>query len=288
MENKELFIETLLSKMSLKDKIGQVTLIPYNGEEIEVFFSVIEKIRPGALILAGSALAGSDKQKELHRKKIDALQNYSIKMNGIPLLFGRDVIHGHKVAFPVPLTMTASFDFDLIEKCYDAIRAEASADGINWTFTPMLDMARDMRWGRIVEGTGEDPYLGECFASASIKGLQKNKDISEGSLVACAKHFVGYGASEGGRDYNHAEISEYSLQNYYLPAFRAAAESEVGTVMSSFNDYDELPVNASPKIMTEILRNQLKFNGFVVSDWAAISQMADFSFFADDKRGCAK
>ena len=288
MENKELFIETLLSKMSLRDKIGQVTLIPYNGEEIEDFFSVIEKIRPGALILAGSALAGSDKQKELHRKKIDALQNYSIKMNGIPLLFGRDVIHGHKVAFPVPLTMTASFDFDLIEKCYDAIRAEASADGINWTFTPMLDMARDMRWGRIVEGTGEDPYLGECFAGASIKGIQKNKDISEGSLVACAKHFVGYGASEGGRDYNHAEISEYSLQNYYLPAFRAAAESGVGTVMSAFNDYDGLPVNASRKIMTEILRDQLKFSGFVVSDWEAVSQMADFSFFAEDKRECAK
>lgn len=288
MKNYESFIDTLLSRMTLRDKIGQITLIPYNGEEIEDFFSVIEKIRPGALILAGSALAGSDKQKELHRKKIDALQNYSIKMNGIPLLFGRDVIHGHKVAYPVPLTMSSSFNFELIEKCYDAIRTEASVDGINWTFTPMLDMARDMRWGRIVEGAGEDPYLGECFASASIKGLQKNKDISEGSLIACAKHFVGYGASEGGRDYNHAEISEYSLQNYYLPAFRSAVKNGVGTVMSAFNDYDGLPVNASRKIMTEILREQLNFNGFVVSDWEAISQMANYSYFASDKRECAK
>lgn len=285
MEN---FINGVLGKMSLRDKIGQVTLIPYQGEEPEAFYSVLEKVRPGAVILAGSALAGSEKQKALHRRRLELLQKYMMETVGVPLLFGRDVIHGHRVAFPVPLTMAASFDFELIEACYDAIRAEACADGVSWTFAPMLDLSRDARWGRIVEGAGEDSYLAECFAHASIRGFQKDKKISEGSLVACAKHFVGYGASEGGRDYNHAEISEYSLQNYYLPAFRAAVNSGVATVMSAFNDIDGIPVNGSRKIMSEILREQLGFEGFVVSDWCAISQMADFSYFAEDRKECAK
>ena len=281
-------IKTLVGKMTLKEKVGQITQILYQGEEPEEFYKVIDKIMPGSLILAGSSLAGSEQQRKVQREKIEKLQKYAMQKSGIPILFGRDVIHGHKVAFPVPLTMTASFDFDLIEKCFDAVREEATADGVNWTFSPMLDVARDPRWGRIVEGTGEDPYLGECYARAAVKGFQKNENAADGAMLACAKHFVGYGASEGGRDYNHTEISDYSLQNYYLPAFRAAAQCGVATVMSSFNDINCIPTNGSRKIMTDILRDQLKFSGFVVSDWDAIVQMAKCAGFASDKKDCAK
>ena len=288
MKRADEFIKEKVRRMTLKEKIGQITQITYEGEEPSKFFKIIDNIMPGSLILAGSSLAGNEAQRSVQKANIDKIQQYAMEKTGIPVLFGRDVIHGHRVAFPVPLTMAASFDFDLIGKCFDCIREEATADGVNWTFSPMLDVARDSRWGRIVEGTGEDPFLGECYARAAVKGFQKNGNIADGAMLACAKHFIGYGASEGGRDYNHTEISDYSLQNYYLPAFRAAVDSGVATVMTSFNDINGIPTNGSRKIMTDILRNQLKFNGFVVSDWDAIVQMAKCAGFASNKKDCAK
>ncbi len=280
----------ILSKMTLEEKIGQVSQFSYNGQSQEQTAEIIRKYKPGSLILCGSALGGSEAQRKVCLDAINFLQKVAIEQtpSGIPILFGRDVIHGHKVAFPVPLTMAASFDFDLIEECYDAVREEAINDGVKWTFTPMLDMSREHRWGRIVEGVGEDPFVAECFAKAAVRGFQGEDLSQERSMLACAKHFVGYGASEGGRDYNHTEISDYSLQNYYLPAFRAAVDCSLATVMSSFNDINGIPTNADKKIMTDILRDQLGFEGFVVSDWCAIQQMSQYAGFAKDDREAAK
>lgn len=280
----------ILSRMTMEEKIGQVIQLSYSAQSVEEMAEIIRTKKPGSLILCGSALGGSDKQREVCLDAINALQKVAVEETekGIPIVFGRDIIHGHRVAFPVPLTMAASFDFDFINECYDAIREEAINDGVKWTFAPMLDMSREHRWGRIVEGPGEDPYIGECFAKAVVNGFQTDDISSERSMLACAKHFVGYGASEGGRDYNHTEISDYSLQNYYLPAFRAAVDSGLATVMSSFNDVNAIPASGSKKIMTDILRGQMGFEGFVVSDWAAIWQMTAHSGFAETTRDCAK
>ncbi len=281
--------KTILNKMSLSDKIGQVTQMIFNDSDIEKSCELVRNIKPGSLILCWSAMGGNEEQHSVCIEHLNRLQKTAVEETpcGVPLLYGRDVIHGHRVAFPVPLTMTQSFDFELIEECYDAVRQEALDDGVNWTFAPMLDLARDSRWGRIVEGTGEDPYLGSLFAKASIKGFQTENPSSPESIVACAKHFVGYGASEGGRDYNHTEISDYSLQNYYLPAFRAAVEAGVGTVMSSFNDINAVPVSGNRKILTKILRGQLGFEGFVISDWDAIVQLYSFCGYAEDRADAA-
>ncbi len=279
----------ILNKMTLSDKLGQVTQMLFNDSDIERSCELVRNIKPGSLILCWSAMGGNEEQRLVCIDRLNRLQKTAVEETpcGVPLLYGRDVIHGHKVVFPVPLTMTQSFDFELIEECYDAVRQEALDDGISWTFAPMLDLSRDPRWGRIVEGTGEDPYLGALFARASIKGFQTENISSPESIVACAKHFVGYGAAEGGRDYNHAEISDYSLQNYYLPAFRAAVEAGVGTVMSSFNDINAVPVPGSRKILTKILRGQLGFEGFVISDWDAIVQLYTFCGYAEDRADAA-
>ena len=235
-------------------------------------------------------MGGNEEQRSVCVEHLNQLQKAAIEETeaGIPILFGRDVIHGHRVAFPVPLTMTSSYDFDLMNRCFDAIREEAIADGIKWTFSPMLDMARDSRWGRMVEGTGEDPYLGSLYAKAAITGFQTEEQCNEKSMIACAKHYVGYGASEGGRDYNHSEISDYALQNYYLPAFRTAVDCGVGTIMSGFNDVNGIPVTGSRRILTEILRDELGFQGFVVSDWEAIAQMHKYCGFTENERASAK
>ena len=274
----------ILSKMSLKEKAGQVTQLYYSGDNYEEILDAVRNIQPGSLILCGSAFAGNEEQAAVNRESIDRLQQAAVKetRNGIPILFGRDVIHGHRVVFPLPLTMASAFNPELVEKCYDAIRREAVSDGIKWTFAPMLDLCRDPRWGRIVEGPGEDPYLGECMAKAIVKGFQTDDLSREDAIAACAKHFVGYGASEGGRDYNHTEIGDYLLQNTYLPAFRSAISSGVATVMSSFNDINSIPVSGNRRILPDILRDQLGFGGLVVRDWEAVRQMADFSGFAAD------
>ncbi|MBR4865468.1 MAG: glycoside hydrolase family 3 C-terminal domain-containing protein [Clostridia bacterium] len=280
----------ILANMSLSEKLGQITQVSYTGQPVEEMREVIHKIQPGSLILCGSALGGVDQQNAVSREAINTLQKIALEETGnkIPILFGRDVIHGHRVAFPVPLTMTASWDFDYIEKSYDAIREEAINDGVKWTFTPMLDMYREHRWGRIVEGTGEDPYLGGEMAKAVVKGVQTADPAAPRAMLACAKHFVGYGASEGGRDYNHTEISDYAMQNYYLPAFRAAVDAGCATVMSSFNEINGIPTTGDKRVMTGYLRDQMGFEGFVVSDWEAIAQMHLFSGFAESPAEAAR
>lgn len=280
----------ILDKMNFSDKIGQVTQATFNASNIEEACQMVRTIKPGSLILCWSPMGGNEEQRSVCVEHLNQLQKAAIEETeaGIPILFGRDVIHGHRVAFPVPLTMTSSYDFDLMNRCFDAIREEAIADGIKWTFSPMLDMARDSRWGRMVEGTGEDPYLGSLYAKAAITGFQTEEQCNEKSMIACAKHYVGYGASEGGRDYNHSEISDYALQNYYLPAFRTAVDCGVGTIMSGFNDVNGIPVTGSRRILTEILRDELGFQGFVVSDWEAIAQMHKYCGFTENERASAK
>ena len=203
------------------------------------------------------------------------------------MIYGRDVIHGHRTVYPLPLASAASFNDELVTECYRNIAVEALADGIRWTFSPMLDLCHDPRWGRMVEGPGEDPYLGARMAKAIVRGFQGDSLNRSDSIVACAKHYLGYGASEGGRDYARTEISDITLYNYILPAFRAAVDAGVGTFMSSFNDINGIPVTGSKKYLTDILRGKLGFDGFVVSDWGAVSQL-EKQGYAVDRRDSAK
>lgn len=280
--------DELLAGMTLTQKIGQITQLYYDGTNFEEMQEIIRTVQPGSLIVCGSALAGNEEQMPICRERLDALQNTAVEENGIPILFGRDVIHGHRVVLPVPLTMSAAFDPALVQEGYDAIRQEAVYEGIKWTFAPMVDLSRDPRWGRTIEGPGEDPYVGEQMAAAIVRGFQTEDLSDEQAMAACAKHFVGYGASEGGRDYNHTEIGDYLLQNTYLPAFRSAVRAGVATVMAGFNDVNGIPLSGNRRLVTEVLRHQLHFDGFVVSDWDAIRQMMAYSGFAADKKDAAR
>lgn len=266
-------IDEIINKMTLDEKIGQLNQICFSTEPktVEKIKNMIRNGQVGSLILADSSTAGNDESSAINRQMLDEFQRVAVEEgpNKIPLIFGRDVIYGHKTVYPIPLAQSCSFNPSLIEKCYSNVAREASCDGIHWTFSPMLDLCRDPRWGRIIETSGEDPYVAGKIADAVVKGFQGD-DLGDGKLVACAKHFIGYGASEAGRDYHHTEISNYSLYNYYLPAFRSAVNSGVGTVMSSFNDINGENVSATRFYMYDVLREHLGFEGFVVSDWGAI------------------
>lgn len=269
-------IDALVKLMPLKEKIGQLTQIETPiKENVEAVKSMVRRGEVGSILMSVGATAGNDKQGAIDVTFYNELQRIAIEESPhhIPLLFGRDVIHGHRTVYPIPLAMAASFDFDLIQHCYRNIAVEAANESVHWSFAPMLDLARDPRWGRIIECPGEDPLLGKKMANAVINGLQGDDLKAEGSLLACAKHFIGYGAAEGGRDYHHTEISDYSLYNYYLPSFREAVNNGVATVMSAFNDINGEPVSGSKYYLTNILREKLGFNGFVVSDYAAIHQL---------------
>lgn len=269
-------IDALVKLMPLKEKIGQLTQIETPiKENVEAVKSMVRRGEVGSILMSVGATAGNDKQGAIDVTFYNELQRIAIEESPhhIPLLFGRDVIHGHRTVYPIPLAMAASFDFDLIQHCYRNIAVEAANESVHWSFAPMLDLARDPRWGRIIECPGEDPLLGKKMANAVVNGLQGDDLKAEGSLLACAKHFIGYGAAEGGRDYHHTEISDYSLYNYYLPSFREAVNNGVATVMSAFNDINGEPVSGSKYYLTNILREKLGFNGFVVSDYAAIHQL---------------
>lgn len=271
-------IDALLQKMTLREKIGQLNQVCIFGDNLEPYKEAIRKGEVGSIIIASSATAGNDPQSCVNVDLYQELQHIAVEESrlGIPMIFGRDVIHGHRTVYPIPLACAASFDGELVQKCYRDIAEEASADSIHWTFAPMLDLSRDPRWGRIIEGPGEDPYLGGYMATAQVKGFQGDDLTKEDALVACAKHFVGYGASESGRDYHRTEISDYSLYNDYLPAFRAAVDAGVGTVMSSFNPINGRFVQTTPKYLTDILRGHMGFEGFVIADWGVVTRALRF------------
>ncbi len=284
-------IDQLIEKMTLREKIGQLNQItgPRTEDQLDEIKEKIRNGQVGSIILASSSTAGNDPQGHVNVRLYEELQRVAVEESrlGIPMIYGRDVIHGHRTVFPIPLASAASFNDELVETCYRDIAKEAAADGIHWTFSPMLDRCCDPRWGRVIEGPGEDPFVGAQVAKACVKGFQ-GEDLSRAdSMVACAKHYIGYGASEGGRDYHGTEISDTTLYNLYVPAFRAAIEAGVGTVMSSFNAINGIPTSGSRKYLTDILRDKLGFEGFVVSDWGAVEQLQKQGF-ANDRADCAK
>jgi beta-glucosidase len=272
------FINDLMSKMTLEEKIGQLNL-PSIGFDITgpiVSQDVEGKIKRGEVGGVFNTFTPQAARK---------LQEMAVKESRlkIPLLFGFDVIHGHKTIFPIPLGMAASWDLSLIEKGARIAATEASADGLNWVFSPMVDIATDPRWGRVAEGAGEDPYLGSKIASSIIKGYQGNDLSANNTVLACVKHFALYGAAEAGRDYNTTDMSYIKMYNQYLPPYKAAIDAGAGSVMSSFNEINGVPASANPWLLNQLLRNEWGFKGFVVSDYTAINEMIEHGLGSDLK-----
>lgn len=264
----KLFIDNLMSKMTLQEKIGQLNL-PVTGDIVTgqaKSSNVAEEIRLGEV---GGLfnLKGVNKIKEV--QKIAVTQS-RLK---IPLLFGMDVIHGYETIFPIPLALSCSWDMKGIENSARIAADEASADGICWTYSPMLDICRDGRWGRMSEGNGEDPYLGSEIARAMVHGYQGNDLTASNTVMACVKHFALYGAVEAGREYNTVDMSHLSMYNYYFPPYKAAADAGAGSFMTSFNVVDGIPASGNKWLMTDILRKKWGFKGFVVTDYTAIMEM---------------
>ncbi|PWT74593.1 MAG: beta-glucosidase BglX [Bacteroidetes bacterium] len=262
------FITGLMNKMTMDEKIGQLNLVTPGGAVTGAVVSkdVDGKIRNGQV----GGLFGITGPDRVRQAQEIAVKNSRLH---IPLLFGLDVIHGHKTIFQIPLGLSCSWDTALIEKSARIAATEASADGLDWAFSPMVDISHDPRWGRIAEGAGEDPYLGSLVARAMVKGYQGNDLTQNNSVMACVKHFALYGAAEAGRDYNTVDMSRLRMFQYYLPPYRAAVDAGVGSVMSSFNEIDGIPATANKWLLTELLRNQWGFKGFVVSDYTAVSEM---------------
>ena len=277
---KEKFIDSLLSKMTLEEKAGQMN--QYNGfwdatgpmPEGDYQKKRYNELKNGQV---GSMLnvIGVD--------QIRALQKIAVEETrlGIPLIFGHDVIHGYKTIFPIPLAESCSWDLELMEKSARVAATEASADGLHWTFAPMVDISRDARWGRVMEGAGEDPFLGSLVAQARVSGFQGENLSDVNTIIGCAKHFAGYGFSEAGRDYNTADFNEYTLHNSIMPPFKAAVDAGVRTFMNSFNTIDEIPATGHRNIQRDVLKGDWNFDGFIVSDWGSIDQMIPHGFARD-------
>lgn len=270
-------VEELLGQMTLQEKIGQMNQLTSTGNVDEM----VTMAKEGKI---GSFLNITD------AKVVDRIQKAAVEESrlGIPVLMARDVIHGYKTIFPIPLGQAATFNPQLVEEGARIAAIEASSDGIRWTFAPMIDVSRDARWGRIAESCGEDPYLNAVMGVAMVKGFQGDSLNSPTSIAACAKHFAGYGASEAGRDYNSTFIPERLLRNVYLPPFEAAAKAGCATFMTSFNDNDGVPSTGNSFILKDILRNEWKFDGMVVTDWTSTTEMIAHGFCKDRKEAAMK
>jgi beta-glucosidase len=276
----EQFVNHLVEQMTLEEKVGQLNQT-FAGEEFNPEY--IRQGKLGSLIRAVGALTGRATSGSAVAEETNLLQKIAQESRlKIPLIFGRDVIHGCRTIFPIPLAQAATFNPDLAQQAACAAAREATACGIKWTFAPMLDIARDARWGRVAEGNGEDPYLGAQMAASLVKGFQGDDMAQPDKLVACAKHFVGYGSAEGGRDYENGEISEPTLRDVYLPPYLSAVRAGVGTVMSAFLDLNGTPATANRRLLTELLRGEWGFNGFVVSDWSSVAELVQHGV-AEDK-----
>ncbi len=260
----------ILSQMTLKEKIGQMSQCNNDAENLH---TAIKNGRVGSVI------------NEVDQDTINELQRIATQETrlGIPLLIGRDVIHGFNTIFPIPLGQAASWSTDMVELCAKIAAVESANSGINWTFAPMLDISRDPRWGRIAESLGEDPFLCSTLGTAMVKGFQGDKLSDSYSIAACAKHFAGYGASESGRDYNTTNIPENELRNVYLPPFKAVADAGVSTFMASFSDLNGVPATGNKWLLNDILRTEWQYPGFVVSDWGAIPQLVTHGLAEDEK-----
>lgn len=268
----ELKVDSVMKLMTLEEKIGQMTQVSCNwditGPVMNEDYKVYLKKGLVGSVLNAFSVDGIRKLQDM------ALKESRLK---IPLLFGYDVIHGYRTIFPIPLAESCSWNPELMKRTAAIAAIEASAEGINWTFAPMVDISRDPRWGRVMEGAGEDPYLGSLIAKARIEGFQGGKDWKSlkevNTVLACCKHFAGYGAAEGGRDYNVAELSLHTLLNDYMLPYEAANEAGVATYMAAFNEIAGVPCTSNKWLMTDLLRNQWDFNGFIVSDYTGINEL---------------
>lgn len=263
------FVSELMSRMTIQEKIGQLNLVTPGGgvpTGSVVSTDLEEKIKAGN-VGGIFGISGPERLRETQRMMVDDSRL------GIPMLFGYDVIHGYKTTFPIPLGISCSWDLDRIEKSAAIAAQEATADGVFWTFSPMVDISRDPRWGRIAESAGEDPFLGSAIAQAMVKGYQGTDLKANNTMMACVKHFALYGAAEAGRDYNSVDMSHLRMFNDYFPPYKAAVEAGVGSVMSSFNDVDGVPSSGNKWLLTDVLRDRWHFDGFVVSDYTSINEM---------------
>ena len=265
-------VENLLAKMSLEEKIGQMTQVSFSGN-IEQLASYIKEGKIGSLLNVSDPETSNE------------LQKFAVEGSrlGIPIIFGRDVIHGMKTIFPIPLGQAATFNPELVRESASIAATEARSIGIHWTFAPMLDISRDARWGRIAESLGEDPYLAGVLGTAMVKGFQGENLSSSHAIAACAKHFAGYGAAEAGRDYNSTNIPPLLMRNVYLRPFEEAVKAGIATVMTAFNDNDGIPSTGNKFLVKDVLRDEWKFNGFVVSDWTSITEMIAHGFAENPK-----
>lgn len=325
-DNTEQRIADLLSKMTLEEKIGQMNQISYFGIDDKAIAQYSDDDMNTFMIRMGIAGGEGQKHPSQMSKSekitlikqsadktlednighpvregkigsllnvtdpevINKLQKTAMEESrlGIPMIIGRDVIHGFKTIFPIPLGQAASFDSQLVQDGARIAAIEARSTGINWTFAPMLDISRDARWGRIAESLGEDPYLGGQLGAAMVRGFQGNGNLADpGSIAACVKHFIGYGAAEGGRDYNTTNIPPHLMRNVYLPPFHESIKAGAATLMTSFNDNDGIPASANDYLLKNILRDEWNFDGFVVSDWNSIGEMIAHGYIKDDKHG---
>ncbi|WP_246223512.1 glycoside hydrolase family 3 N-terminal domain-containing protein, partial [Fulvivirga kasyanovii] len=272
------FIDSLINEMTLEEKIGQMTLYT-SGWDVtgptlnENYKEELKAGRVGALFNAHTVAYNTDLQKI-------AVEETRL---GIPLLFGYDVIHGHRTIFPIPLAEACTWNMEIIKETARLSAKEAAASGLNWTFNPMVDISRDPRWGRVAEGSGEDPYLGSLIARARVQGYQGDDLSDPFTLMACVKHFAAYGAAQAGRDYHTVDMSDRVLRETYLPPYKAAIDAGVATVMTSFNEVDGVPASGNKYLLTEILRDEWGFDGFVVTDYTSINEMVPHGVVANEK-----
>lgn len=264
------FISTLMQKMTLDEKIGQLNLLT-GGEATTgsvVSTGVEIKIKKGQV----GGMFSLTTPARIRKAQEIAVTQTRLK---IPIIFGQDVIHGYKTTFPIPLALSSTWNMEMIQKTARIAAIEATADGLNWTFSPMVDISRDPRWGRISEGSGEDTYLGSAIAKAMVKGYQGDDLSKYNTMMACVKHFALYGASEAGRDYNTTDMSLDRMYNEYLPPYKAALDAGAGSIMTSFNDINGVPATANKWLMTDLLRKEWGFKGFVVTDYTAVNELTD-------------
>ena len=270
------FVEDLIQKMTLEEKIGQISLFTSDWSTTgpsmrNDYIDLIKQGKAGSVFNAFTV----DFVKELQRIAVEETRLH------IPLLFGYDVIHGHRTIFPIPLGQASTWDTTMIEKAERIAAIEATAEGLNWVFTPMVDIARDPRWGRVMEGGGEDTFLGSQIAAARVKGLQGASLSDNNTVMACVKHFAAYGAPQAGRDYHAVDMSERSLFEWYLPVYKAAVDAGAGSVMTSFNEIAGVPSTSNKWLLTELLREQWKFDGFVVTDYNSINELIPHGVASD-------
>ena len=281
----EPFVDNLISQMTLDEKIGQ-THQYFNFKDFDS--DLIRRGGAGSVINAAGALGGQGQSAGTSAEVCNHIQRLAQESRlKIPQLFGRDVIHGYRTVFPINLGQAAAWHPELAEQAAAVAAREASADGIKWTFAPMVDIARDARWGRIAEGAGEDPFLGAAMARAQVRGFQGDDYSQPERLLACVKHYVGYGVAEGGRDYDGGELSDATLRDVYLPPFQAAVQAGVGSLMSAFLDLNGIPATANRRLLTDVLRGEWGFDGFVVSDWGSVQELILHGVAEDDAQAGA-